>query len=119
MDFTLKKNEDWLKDSMKQFSDTASDYIIESIYNEERERVSGTSSITSNLCPIIKLVYVFSAQDENLPNFVVFRGSIGKKLAPMSKNWADNYSGYLPLKKLKKRTISIKNYQNKGDLLQK
>ena len=64
--------------------------------------------------PIIKLVYVFSAQDENLPNFVVFRGSIGSKLFPMSKNWADNKSA-----KLKKQTISIKNYQSKGDLLRK
>ena len=47
MDFKLQKNEDWLKDSMQKFSDVASDYIIESIYNKERERVSRTSSIMS------------------------------------------------------------------------
>ena len=47
MDFKLQKNEDWLKDSMEKFSDIASDYIIESIYNKERERVSRTSSIMS------------------------------------------------------------------------
>ena len=50
MDFKLQKNEDWLKDSMEKFSDIASDYIIESIYNKERERVSRTSSIMSKLC---------------------------------------------------------------------
>ena len=76
--------------------------------NEYVERVLSRQSYVR----IIKLVYVFSAQDENLPNFVVFRGSIGSKLFPMSKNWADNYSA-----KLKKQTISIKNYQSKGDLL--
>ena len=73
--------------------------------NEYVERVLSRQSYVR----IIKLVYVFSAQDENLPNFVVFRGSIGKKI-PLSKNWADNFSPWL-----KKKTISIKNYQNKGD----
>ena len=50
MDFKLQKNEDWLKDSMEKFSDIASDYIIESIYNEERDRVCRTSFFTSKLC---------------------------------------------------------------------
>ena len=59
---------------------------------------------------IIKLAYVFSAQDESLPNFVVFRGSVGKKV---EINWRDDVSG-LPLKK---QTIKIKNYQNKGKTL--
>ena len=58
-------------------------------------------------------MYVFSAQDENLPNFVVFRGSIGNKIPP-SKNWEDDASLGLT-----KQPISIKNYQNKGDLLRK
>ena len=62
---------------------------------------------------IIKLAYVFSAQDESLPNFVVFRGSVGSKFAPMSINWQDDFSA-LPLKK---QTIKIKNYQNKGKTL--
>ena len=75
--------------------------------NEYVERVLSRQSYVR----IIKLVYVFSAQDENLPNFVVFRGSIGKKIPP-SKNWADDV---LYTKPLKKETISIKNYQNKGD----
>ena len=76
--------------------------------NEYVERVLSRQSYVR----IIKLVYVFSAQDENLPNFVVFRGSIGDKFPPwkMSKNWAHNLSPWL-----KKKTISIKNYQNKGD----
>ena len=50
MDFKLQKNEDWLKDSIEKFSDIASEYIIKSIYNKERERVSRTSSIRSKLC---------------------------------------------------------------------
>ena len=58
-----------------------------------------------NLKLSIKLAYVFSAQDDSIPNFVVFRGTV------CMKNWEDNIFRAVPLKST---TVTIKNDQNKG-----
>ena len=59
---------------------------------------------------IIKLAYVFSAQDESLPNFVVFRGSVPSK-------WQENLVDDLFWWPLTKESIKIKNYQDKRETL--
>ena len=57
----------------------------------------------------IQLVYVFSANVDNVPNFVVFRGSVGQPYNIDHPNWEDNYSP-----STREEYITIENADTKG-----
>ena len=59
---------------------------------------------------IIQLAYVFTAKSFDIPNFVVFRGSLPPGL-PLNENWVDNFDA-----KTKEEYITIDYADEKGNL---